>query len=132
MKTKFLLIICCLSSFLGVKSQSFKEINSNNIFSYLSNVSVDMQSKQSASNIIQIGNNNVIEATLINDQLISVQLGNNNQTSYKDYDPTQSAGMLIQSIGNNNLIMVDGSNSISNNMSVEVIGNNKTIFIENR
>jgi len=132
MKTKFLFMICCLSSFLGVKSQSFKEINSNNIFSYISKASVDMQTNQSANNIIQIGNNNLIEATLINDQLISVQLGNNNQTTYKDYNSSQSAGMLIQSIGDNNQIVVDGSNSISNNMSVEVIGNNKTIFIENR
>lgn len=118
------------SFFIIAKTQSFKDLNSQNVLQFLtSSQSADIGS---LSNVIQLGDNNLLEASLIDDKLYSLQMGNNNVANYIDYNRNQMSEMTIRTIGNNNIIVVDGSNSISNGMSVEIIGSNKSIFIENR
>ncbi|MGX9986996.1 hypothetical protein [Chryseobacterium sp. POL2] len=130
MRTKFLFIMFSFSFFIIAKTQSFKDLNSQNVLQFLtSSQSADIGS---LSNVIQLGDNNLLEASLIDDKLYSLQMGNNNVANYIDYNRNQMSEMTIRTIGNNNIIVVDGSNSISNGMSVEIIGSNKSIFIENR
>lgn len=125
--------ICFIGVFL-VKGQSISDINAGNIMTYYASGSLSsiMEVNGSASVIIQEGHNNNAEIFLIDDKVTTMQLGNNNAVFYQDGKASQPSTMSISMQGNNNMVEVSGSNSISNGMSIEIIGSGKTVLVENR
>ncbi|MGV4413407.1 hypothetical protein [Chryseobacterium sp. T1] len=126
--------ICIMGVFL-VKGQSISDINANNIMAYYASGSlmkIIEANTNSASLVIQKGNNNNTEISLIDDKVAAMQLGDNNAIFYQDKNAAQSSTMSISLQGDNNLVEVLGSNSISNGMSIEIIGNDKTVLVENK
>ena len=125
--------ICFIGVFL-VKGQSISVINAGNIMTYYASGSLSsiMEVNGSASVIIQEGHNNNAEIFLIDDKVTTMQLGNNNAVFYQDGKASQPSTMSISMQGNNNMVEVSGSNSISNGMSIEIIGSGKTVLVENR
>lgn len=118
-----------------VKGQSISDINANNIMAYYASGSlmkIIEANTNSASLVIQKGNNNNTEISLIDDKVAAMQLGDNNAIFYQDKNAAQSSTMSISLQGDNNLVEVLGSNSISNGMSIEIIGNDKTVLVENK
>lgn len=125
----------CVIGVIIVKAQSFSDIDSENIMQFLANYSISQNVKDDANSqsiIIQHGNDNVTDLFLINDKVNALQLGDNNTTYYRDSNAAQVSEMTISLQGNNNLVQVEGSNSISNGMGIEIIGNNKAVFVENK
>lgn len=126
--------ICFVGVFF-VKGQSISDINANNIMAYYysGNLIKTTEAKSNSEGlIIQIGNDNNAEISLIDDKVTTMQLGDNNTIFYQDRNALQSSIMSINLQGNNNSVEVLGSNSISDGMSIEIIGNDKTVLVENK
>ncbi|MBS7334119.1 hypothetical protein [Faecalibacter bovis] len=105
-------------------SQDFNSINSNNVIAYFSE-------NNSNATYVQHGDDNYLNLLMKNTSIEIIQLGNNNVVNYVGVNQ-QNHNIQVNTFGNNNSIQILGSNSISNGMSVEVIGNNKVVQIINR
>jgi hypothetical protein len=118
--------------FISVRSQQidWDKINSNNVLGFIAVQNSDQGI--SYSNIIQIGNNNNA-ALYINEKTdIAVkQLGDYNTLNYINSFTDTQTQTSITTQGNNNIIDITGSNSISDGMQIHVKGDNKTIFMRN-
>lgn len=125
--------LCFIGVFL-VKGQSISDINANNVMIYMAsdNFMKINEAHNSANLVIQKGNDNNADIFLIDDKVTTMQLGDNNNLYYQDGRALQSSTMIISMQGNNNVVEVVGSNSISNGMSIEIIGNDKTVLVENK
>lgn len=123
MKCIYLALIFLFNSF--VFAQDFNSINSDNVLNYLSN--------QSNTNLIQNGDDNYMNLILKNSSIVANQNGNNNVLNYDSKsNQIQHHSIQVSTFGNNNIIDIYGTNSISNGMAIDVHGNNKTIIINNR
>jgi hypothetical protein len=114
-----------------VKSQQidWNKINSNNI---LNVIAIQDSDPTSYSNIVQIGNNNHAELSINANTNIGVQqLGDYNTLYFVNSFTDAETKTAISAQGNNNIIDVTGSNSISDGMQINVKGDNKTIFVRN-
>lgn len=129
---RLLFISLFIISGFFVKGQSILDINASNVVSYLASGNVNLINNDIRSFVIQEGNHNNADIFLIDDKIITVQLGNNNSIFYQDGQALQSSIMSLNVKGDNNLVEVIGSNSISNGMSIDIIGNDKVVLIENR
>lgn len=115
-----------------VKSQQidWDKINSNNVLSV-----VAVQNYEQAisySSIIQIGNNNNASLSINDKTNIAVkQLGDYNTLNYINSFTDTETKTTITAQGNNNIIDVTGSNSISDGLQIHVKGDNKTVFMRN-
>lgn len=124
--------VFALLLFVTIKSQQldWDNINSNTVFNIVA--TQNFEQGISYSNIIQTGNNN--NATLyINDKTdITVkQLGDYNTLNYINSFTDTETKTTITAQGNNNIIDITGSNSISDGLQIHVKGDNKTIFMRN-
>ncbi len=118
--------------FLPVKSQQidWDRVNSNTVLNVIAAQNTDQMI--SYSNIIQMGDANNTELSLNTKTNISVkQLGDYNSLYFNNsFTDTQTKTAIITQ-GNNNIIDVTGSNSISDGLQIQVKGDNKTIFMRN-
>lgn len=124
--------ILILLFFISVKSQQidWNKINSNNILNVIAMQNPDPAS--SYSNILQVGNNNHAELSINANTDIGVrQLGDYNTLYFVNSFTDAETRTAISAQGNNNIIDVTGSNSISDGMQINVKGDNKTIFVRN-
>ncbi|MDR6405947.1 MULTISPECIES: hypothetical protein [Chryseobacterium] len=124
--------ILILLSFISVKSQQidWNKINSNNILNVIAIQNPDPVS--SYSNILQVGSNNHAELSINANTDIGVrQVGDYNTLYFVNSFTDAETKTAISSQGNNNIIDVTGSNSISDGMQINVKGDNKTIFVRN-
>ena len=86
----------------------------------------------SYSNILQVGNNNHAELSINANTDIGVrQVGDYNTLYFVNSFTDAETRTAISAQGNNNIIDVTGSNSISDGMQINVKGDNKTIFVRN-
>ncbi|PQA96898.1 hypothetical protein B0A69_02195 [Chryseobacterium shigense] len=99
---------------------------------------LDLLSKQQTeqglygSNIIQIGNQNNAELSLNAKTNIAVQqLGDYNTLYFMNSFTDKESKTTISTQGNNNIIDITGSNTVSDGMQISVKGDNKTIFMRN-
>jgi hypothetical protein len=123
--------VATLLFFISVKSQQidWNKINSNNI---LNVIAIQDSDPTSYSNIVQIGNNNHAELSINANTNIGVQqLGDYNTLYFVNSFTDAETKTAISAQGNNNIIDVTGSNSISDGMQINVKGDNKTIFVRN-
>ncbi|GEN69530.1 hypothetical protein [Chryseobacterium rhizosphaerae] len=113
---------------LHAQNTDWDKINSNTIFNMITMQNMD----QDLSHIIQIGDFNNAELSLNARTSIAVkQLGDYNTLYFINSftDKETKAGITTQ--GNNNIIDVTGSNSISEGMQINMKGDNKTVFMRN-
>ncbi|SFN22417.1 hypothetical protein SAMN05421594_1610 [Chryseobacterium oleae] len=84
------------------------------------------------SSVLQIGDNNSAELSLNAKTNIAIQqLGDFNTLFFINSFTNQETKTAITAQGNNNIIDITGSNSISDGMQISVKGDNKTIFMRN-
>jgi len=125
--------VCTLLIFLTVKSQEidWNQINSNNILNIIATQNPD-PAILSYSNIVQVGDFNNAELSINAKTNISVkQIGDYNTLYFINSFTDTETKTAITTQGNNNIIDVTGSNSISDGMKIDVKGDNKTIFVRN-
>lgn len=124
--------VFALFIFLSVKSQQldWDRINSNTVLNVIAGQNPDQM--MSYSNIIQMGDANNAELSLNAKTNISVkQLGDYNSLYFNNSFTDTETKTAITTQGNNNIIDVTGSNSISDGLQIQVKGDNKTIFMRN-
>lgn len=106
------------------------KINSNTIFNIITEQHLGQDLYY--SNIIQIGDYNKAELSLNAKTGIDVkQLGDYNTLYFINSFTDKETKISITAQGNNNIIDVTGSNSVSEGMQINVKGDNKTIFMRN-
>lgn len=118
--------------FISVKSQQidWDKINSNSVLNIIAAQSPDQAT--SYSNIIQMGNGNNAELSINAKTDITVkQLGDYNTLLFVNSFTDAEAKTAVTTQGNNNIIDITGSNSVSDGLQINVKGDNKTIFMRN-
>ena len=107
------------------------EINSNNVLDYYGQIATANLKPASTTVAAQIGNNNFIEITDTSAAMINIfQLGDNNTTLYQNINSYPGkADISIR--GSNNLINIEGSNSISDGMKMNINADDMTILMRN-
>lgn len=123
--------VITLLLFTTFKAQQidWEKINSNTILNIIAVQNPDLSV---SPNILQIGNNNSAELSINAKTDIAVrQLGEYNTLYFVNSFSDTENKTTISAQGNNNIIDVTGSNSISDGMQIHVKGDNKTIFVRN-
>lgn len=123
--------VITLLLFTTFKAQQidWEKINSNTILNIIAVQNPDLSV---SPNILQIGNNNSAELSINAKTDIAVrQLGEYNTLYFVNSFTDTENKTTISAQGNNNIIDVTGSNSISDGMQIHVKGDNKTIFVRN-
>jgi hypothetical protein len=115
---------------LQAQEIDWDKINSNTIFNLIARQQADQTSF--GSNIIQIGEYNNAELSLNARTHIAVkQLGDFNTLFFINSFTDKEIKAAVTAQGNNNIIDVTGSNSISDGIQINVKGDNKTVFMRN-
>jgi len=115
---------------LQAQEIDWDKINSNTIFNLIARQQTDQTSF--GSNIIQIGEYNNAELSLNARTHIAVkQLGDFNTFYFINSFTDKETKAAVTTQGNNNIIDVTGSNSISDGIQINVKGDNKTVFMRN-
>ncbi|WP_237390967.1 hypothetical protein [Chryseobacterium sp. KMC2] len=113
---------------LHAQNTDWDKINSNTIFNMITMQNMD----QDLSYVIQIGDFNNAELSLNARTSIAVkQLGDYNTLYFINSFTDKETKTSITTQGNNNIIDVTGSNSISEGMQINMKGDNKTVFMRN-
>lgn len=118
--------------FMSVKSQQidWDQINSNTILNIITVQNSELSA--SYSNIVQIGEFNNADLSLNAKTNISVkQMGDYNTLYFINSFTDRETKTAITTQGNNNIIDITGSNSISEGMKINVKSDNMTIFMRN-
>ncbi|WP_223601253.1 hypothetical protein [Chryseobacterium sp. GVT01B] len=115
---------------LQAQEIDWDKINSNTIFNLIARQQIDQTSF--GSNIIQMGDYNNAELSLNARTNIAIkQLGDFNTLYFMNSFTDKETKAAITAQGNNNIIDVTGSNSISDGIQINVKGDNKTVFMRN-
>jgi hypothetical protein len=117
---------------LSVQSQEidWDHVNSNNVLNVIASQYPDQIT--SYSNIIQIGDYNNAELSLNTKTDISVkQLGDYNSLYFINSFTDTETKTAVMTQGNNNIIDITGSNSISDGLKINIRADNMTIFMRN-
>ena len=132
--TKIFLPLLILCSYLCNAQQiSFDNLNSSNVLNMLSEMSkISEIQKSSEIRLMQYGNENFAEIKANSKtQLSALQFGDYNYLNFDNAFQKDQAKSTITTQGNNNIIDVVGSNSISDKMQIHLKGDNMTIFMRN-
>ncbi|MBB6369058.1 hypothetical protein [Chryseobacterium shigense] len=121
-----------LFAVLCVQAQQldWDKVNSNTVLDLMAR----QQTEQTlyGSSIIQIGDYNNAELSLNAKTNIAVQqLGDFNTLYFINSFTDKETRTAVTAQGNNNIIDITGSNSVSDGMQISVKGDNKTIFMRN-
>lgn len=130
-----LLFSVLLFSFFGAKAQQIEwdKVNSTTIANMASNKSLDESFVTSSiSNIMQIGNNNMVDMMMNSSSDVTIrQNGNYNTAIFDNSFTDKQTKTEINAVGDNNIVDITGTNSISKEMKINIQADNKTIFIRN-
>lgn len=121
-----------LFAVLCVQAQQidWDKVNSSTVLDLISR----QQTEQGlyGSDIIQIGDHNNAELSLNAKTNIAIrQLGDYNTLYFINSFTDKETKTAVTAEGNNNIIDITGSNSVSDGMQIHVKGDNKTIFMRN-
>ncbi|PTT41752.1 hypothetical protein DBR28_03595 [Chryseobacterium sp. HMWF028] len=115
---------------LQAQEIDWDKVNSNTIFNLITRQQTDQGSY--GSNIIQIGDYNNAELSLnARTNIVVKQLGDFNTLYFINSFTDKETKAAVTAQGNNNIIDVTGSNSISDGIQINVKGDNKTVFMRN-
>jgi len=112
---------------------SFENINSKNAMAIVAQIQDNSISpKNYEVTTVQFGTHNFAEIYAnSNTNLSALQLGDYNYINFNNVFEKTRASAVITTQGNNNIIDVVGSNSISEKMQLHVKGDNMTIYMRN-
>lgn len=112
---------------------SFENINSKNAMAIVAQIQDNSISpKNYEVTTVQFGTHNFAEIYAnSNTNLSALQLGDYNYLNFNNVFEKTRASAVITTQGNNNIIDVVGSNSISEKMQLHVKGDNMTIYMRN-
>ncbi|KFF27159.1 hypothetical protein [Chryseobacterium vrystaatense] len=121
-----------LFAVLYVQAQQvdWDRVNSNTVLDLITR----QQTEQGlyGSTVIQMGDYNNAELSLNAKTNIAVQqLGDYNTLYFINSFTDKETKAAVNAQGNNNIIDITGSNSVSDGMQINVKGDNKTIFMRN-
>ncbi|MGG5210035.1 hypothetical protein ACQWU4_13980 [Chryseobacterium sp. MIQD13] len=122
-----------LFAVLCVQAQQvdWDKVNSNTVLDLILRQQTEQQGLY-GSNVIQIGDYNNAELFLNAKTNIAVQqLGDFNTLYFINSFTDKETKTAVTAQGNNNIIDITGSNSVSDGMQIHVKGDNKTIFMRN-
>ena len=115
---------------LQAQEIDWDKVNSNTIFNLIARQQTDQTSF--GSNIIQIGEYNNAELSInAHTNIVVKQLGYFNTLYFINLFTDKETKAAVTAQGNNNVIDVTGSNSISDGIQINVKGDNKTVFMRN-
>ena len=128
--TIFLLVV---AFFASAQQISFENINSDNALAIITQVQPAPQEATNSEIIsYQYGNHNFSEIyTNSKTDVSTIQIGDYNYLNFNNAFNKKSANPTITTQGNNNIIDITGSNSISEKIQFHVKGDNMTIFMRN-
>ncbi len=112
---------------------SFENINSKNAMAIVAQIQDNsISTKNYEVTTVQYGTHNFAEIYAnSNTNLSTLQLGDYNYLNFNNVFEKTRASAVITTQGNNNIIDVVGSNSISEKMQLHVKGDNMTIYMRN-
>ena len=112
---------------------SFENINSKNAMAIVAQIQDNsISTKNYEVTTVQYGTQNFAEIYAnSNTNLSALQLGDYNYLNFNNVFEKTRASAVITTQGNNNIIDVVGSNSISEKMQLHVKGDNMTIYMRN-
>lgn len=112
---------------------SFENINSKNAMAIVAQIQDNsISTKNYEFTTVQYGTHNFAEIYAnSNTNLSTLQLGDYNYLNFNNVFEKTRASAVITTQGNNNIIDVVGSNSISEKMQLHVKGDNMTIYMRN-
>lgn len=115
---------------LSAQEIDWNKVNSNTVFNIITeqNAGRDLYH----SSVIQIGDYNNAELFLNAKSNVDIrQLGDYNTLYFINSFTDKETKTSVTTQGNNNIVDITGSNSISEGMQVNVKGDNRTIFMRN-
>jgi len=127
-------LICTIAlfAFFFAKSQQidWNQINSNTVVNMISQQNLDPNI--SSSIVLQVGDANQAEL-LVNSKtnIMIQQFGDQNSIYFNNAFSSKEAKTAITTQGNNNIVDITGSNSISDKMHLNVQGENMAVFMRN-
>ncbi|WP_246008776.1 hypothetical protein [Chryseobacterium lactis] len=122
-------ILLMVTKPLYAQEIDWDKINSNTIFNMMGRQITD---QDTYSNVIQMGDYNTADLSLNAKTNINVkQLGDYNALYFNNSFTDKETKSNITAQGNNNIIDITGSNSISEGLQINVKGDNKTVFMRN-
>lgn len=112
---------------------SFENINSKNAMAIVAQIQDNsISTKNYEVTTVQYGTQNFAEIYANSTtNLSALQLGDYNYLNFNNVFEKTRASAVITTQGNNNIIDVVGSNSISEKMQLHVKGDNMTIYMRN-
>lgn len=136
MKTLSQILTCILPLYAVIASAqtvSFDQINSSNVLAVIYQIPKQVELRTSPqTTALQYGNGNFAEISSLNNSIISVmQIGDHNFLNFENPSPNTKGNSVITTLGNNTIIDVTGSNSISDKIQIHVKGDNRIIFMRN-
>jgi len=124
--TLFAVLLCVVFS-------EAQTITSKNVLEYYARTQASLLAADpaSATVMLQVGNNNLMEVTDIASSYIALsQIGDNN-TTYLYNTNNHRGNAEINIIGSGNYVEILGSNSISDGMKININANDTNIFMKN-
>ncbi|WP_265131572.1 hypothetical protein [Chryseobacterium oranimense] len=116
---------------VNAQQLDWDKVNSNTVLDLMGRQQTEQQALYGSS-VLQTGDYNNAELFLNPKTNIAVQQSGDFNTLYFINSFTdQETKTAITAQGNNNIIDITGSNSVSDGMQINVKGDNKTIFMRN-
>ena len=116
---------------VNAQQLDWDKVNSNTVLDLMAKQQTEQQGLYGSS-VLQTGDYNNAELFLNPKTNIAVQQSGDFNTLYFINSFTdQETKTAITAQGNNNIIDITGSNSVSDGMQINVKGDNKTIFMRN-
>ncbi|MBL1223128.1 hypothetical protein JET18_19950 [Chryseobacterium sp. L7] len=116
---------------LHAQQIDWDKVNSHTVIELIARQQTEQQGLY-GSHIIQIGDQNNAQLSLNARTNIAIQqLGDYNTLYFINSFTDKENKTAVTAQGNNNIIDITGSNSVSDGMQINVKGDNKTIFMRN-
>ncbi|UWX58936.1 hypothetical protein N0B40_10830 [Chryseobacterium oranimense] len=116
---------------VNAQQLDWDKVNSNTVLDLMAKQQTEQQGLYGSS-VLQIGDDNNAELFLNPKTNIAVQqLGDFNTLYFINSFTEKETKTAVTAQGNNNIIDITGSNSVSDGMQINVKGDNKTIFMRN-
>lgn len=136
MKTfeKIFITLALLSTMLAKSQQiDWNRINSQTAVDIINLQTADQSlSVSSISQVAQVGNSNTADLSInAKTNIVVQQFGDQNSIYFNNAFSSKEAKTAITTQGNNNMVDITGSNSVSEGMHLNVKGENLTVFMRN-
>jgi len=131
---KIFVTLALLSTMLAQSQQiDWNRINSQTAVDMINLQNADPSlSASSISQVAQIGNSNTADLNInAKTNIVVQQFGDQNSIYFNNAFSSKEAKTAITTQGNNNMVDIAGSNSVSEGMHLNVKGDNLTVFMRN-